>query len=234
MFSLLHITTLISMLLGVILIVKFIPDKIMNITMKVISIVLIILQLSIFVYDLLHYGTILWHNSLPLNICRLFIPLYPFAVFMRKENMFWRSVTSNCATFAIIAAIAGALFDERQAEAVWSFHLIQAIVLHFLMIVGSCLLWKSGRYKPIKKDIFLSFIPVVILVAICWVLYDITGWEYSFVAGRKGTPLYFFYSLMPQAVYIILLYSLAFVGNAAIFYNKWVFKKVYGSDKIIK
>ena len=226
MFSIPHILFMVFTVISICIINKKTVNKDMTKLLKFIAIIMVFFDpvfwlYSIYVSKHINYSTI--HS---LYICSLFWMLFPFAMFIRNNNStFKRIALSMCATVVILSGSMGILFNTYVAQGMINFPTIRSLLYHYLMMLAMSLLWSQKIYVPEKRDKYLSFIPVVVLVVVCYVVNIFTGWDYCYTAGGMGTPFNILFNIVnfivpipvvSKIVYLIIVYTTYYFLNTSI------------------
>ncbi len=227
MFSFEHIISIVIATLSMIFLAKWLRTKqrhVIDNILKTTAIVIFLLNPINWLWEILTNGHIDLALSLPLHLCSIIWALFPFAIFSKKQSAFKQIVFANTATVGLIGGILGFLMNSHlNAHAFFSFPVMRSLAYHYLMVFVAVLIWVCKVYVPQKSDMITFFIPVVALVLVCLYVYNIYGYEYCYVHDGAGTPLTILSDIMPRYMYVIVLYTLMFVVENLIFYNKFIF-----------
>ncbi len=228
MFSTGHILSIIASAISILFFLTLLKKYDITVStkiLKIIAIILFMLNPLNWAYEIIIFKEIDYTLNLPLHLCSIFWALFPFAIFLKKNSTFRQISLASCATIGIIGGILGLLLNSHLSlNPFFSFPVIRSMIFHYLMIFAALLLWTSKIYKPQKKDVYLNFIPIVILAFISIIVEAKYGYEYCYVRDGAGTPLTIISDILPRPIYILVVYSALFMSIKLIFYNKLIFK----------
>ena len=184
------------------------------------------------IWELCASGTLHFEKTLPLYFCSLFCITLAVAVFSKKKVV-KKTCYAYLATMNVFAALMGLIVNVNlNTYPVFSFVGLRTLFFHLLMLFVSCLIWVTKYYKPEIKDTYRFFIPLAILFVPAIIVDKAFGFDYCYLNGGIGTPIEMFSSAMPNAVYIILLYTVIYVAVLTVFYIPTIVKHVKQNKQI--
>lgn len=188
--------------------------------LRLIAIISLTLDPIYWLWEYQRYGQFQWSTTLPLYLCSLFWILLPLGVFLRSGEL-KQIALANVATIGLISGVLGFVLNYHvSAYPFFSFVPLRSLLFHFLMILGSSLLWVTKYYQPQPGDQWRAFIPVGILLIPAYILNRLYGYDYGYTAGGQGTPIALISSHLPQLVFLVLFYSAWFLLVWGLFYRK--------------
>ena len=231
MFSALHLgLILVTVLIMAVSIRYFFPNRSSTEPWLIlITLVVVLLDPLYWVWEIKSFGSLNMATTLPIYLCSLFWLQLPFAVFGKGRL---RQITqANIATVGLLCGILGFVFNVHlSVHGVLSFVGLRSLLYHFLMIFVSCYFWVSGYYEPKREDHIHSFIPVLLLLVPCFILYRAFGFDYGYMAGGIGTPFEMLSSRLPRGLFLLVLYGGFYLVNRTLFYRHVTDKKISLSD----
>lgn len=227
MLNLAHILIIVLGIAGILVACFFmrkLSTKKVEIILKVCAIVALVLDPIYWIWELVMTKTLHFESTLPLYYCSLFYFTLAFAVFSKKPNV-KQTCYSYLATFNIYAGLMGLILNNNLNNySVWSFVGLRSLIYHLLMLFVSALIWFTKYYKPQIRDLYRFMIPLAIMFVPALIVDKIWGFDYCYLNGGRDTAIESVSSLMPNAVYIILLYALIYAAVLVVFYIPTIVK----------
>lgn len=223
MFTPVHNLTILLSLISIPLISQIITKKGKNFVefvLKALAILILFFDPIYWIWEFNTFGELRLASTLPLYLCSLFWMMLPFAAFL-KDGFIKHMALSNIATVGLISGSMGFVFNYHlDTWGVISFVGIRSLFYHYLMILGSTLIWGSRYYEPKAGDQWRAFVPVWVLLIPALILNLLYGYDYGYTAGGHGTPFTILSNLLPKALFLIILYGTFFLIVWALFYPK--------------
>ena len=186
-------------------------------TIKIVLISLWIFYLVIkVIYLSLIYGRCIAHPNeypfdirkmLPLHSCLMFMYVFPFAIFSKKEII--RRAASNF--LVVVNMIMGfiTLFVGCPGEtSALSFFGQQTLIYHSLDVIVPLIMLVTGYYDIKKNDIYYGLIVFAILAVPIWIFDLIAGCDYFYFFDGSTFPVFgFISSNVPNIVWTLIVVS---------------------------
>ncbi len=203
---------LLTIAVGVILHIGIINKKInFDKLLKYAAYIALILDPLYWVWEYYNFGYLDLKITLPLYICSLFWYLTPIVAFSKKRGYLYRACISCLCTIVLYGAILGLVLNSHLNNYPFTHFIVQrSLFYHSLMLVVIGLIWSTGYYKVEKKDRFLSFIPLLIIMLPSYIVDKLYGYDYCYFNGGGGTTLDYFSDAMGIPLFVIFIYSLLF------------------------
>ncbi|MDY2889283.1 MAG: YwaF family protein [Candidatus Caccosoma sp.] len=195
---------------------KKIEEKKFNRYLKILSIVLIFLEIFKFTWET-YYDIKLGHgfsyaDVLPLYTCSMFFILLPFAAFTKNERI-KSLVFSWMCTIGIFGGLTNFYLPQMLKKyPFFTFNVFYSLSYHFLMSFTGLLILTSKRYILDWKDIVKGWIPLalfcIIVIPVNYYINDIIGTkkvDYMMLMHGFGAPL------LPKFAQLLIKNDLQFI-----------------------
>lgn len=214
------VLTIITIPLFVKLLSKLSSEK-LSLCLKIFAMTMLFFDPAYWLWEWLTYRSFDFSTTLPLYICSLYWILLPFAVFA-KESLLKRISLAFLVSIGFISGILGFVFNTHVAlYPLMHFVVLRSLLYHYLMMLISTLLWKSGYYQPQYGDNWLAFIPVMLLLVPNIILNHLFGYDYGYTGGGQGTIFTILSDRLPLGLFLLVVYATFYLTTHFIFYRKY-------------
>lgn len=181
--------------------------------LKACAIIALTLDPLYWVWEYRQFGTFRYETTLPLYICSLFWMLLPVIAFSKKKANLYRASVSCLTTVVYYGGIMGLIFNYHVSNhPFFGFVVQRSLFYHFLMFMIVTLMWSTGYYRVQKRDTYLFFVPLLVLMIPAFVVDRIYGSDYCYFNGGKGSVFEYFSDALGIPLFVILLYGLMFLS----------------------
>lgn len=181
--------------------------------LKVCALIAVTLDPLYWFWEHRHFGTFRYETTLPLYICSLFWILIPIIAFSKKKGNLYRASLSCVTTVVYYGGIMGLIFNYHVSNhPFFGFVVQRSLFYHFLMFMIVTLMWSTGYYRVQKKDTYLFFVPLLVLMLPAFAVDWIYGYDYCYFNGGKGTVFEYFSKMLGTPLFVVLLYGLMFLS----------------------
>lgn len=130
-----------------------------------------------------------YFGILPIYTCSLFIYTLLFAAWGRGKVK--EVALSFLSTISLLYGAIGVIYcNGLNWYPFWTFGAFYSLFFHSSMFVTGVYLWISGYKKPSWNDVWMSFIPVLLLSLVAIPVNYAIGSDYMLIYEGGGVPLY--------------------------------------------
>ena len=225
MFQTMHILILAAAGCGVMATCSVVKTKEKNAVerwLKICAVAVLLFDPVYWMWEMRHFGRIAAATTLPLYLCSLFGYLLPVALFAKQEGLRQMASATVC-TIGMLGGVFGLVFNiYLNHYPFFSFVPLRSLLYHVIMVLVSAAMWASGYYTPQRKDRYLCFVPVLVLLGISLLLNRLYGWDYCYTAGGIGTPLERLSAVLPKGLFLLTLYGGLLLLIQVVFYRRFL------------
>lgn len=223
MFSLEHLLVIFVMFVSLFFVNRKYRNKSRDSVNKIIriwAIVIFIADPLHMIYESSYRGFFDIHASLPLYICSLFWILLPILAFSKENSIINRISLTWICTVSMFAGLLGFIFNIYLSKySFYHFVPLRSLWFHYMMIYIPVVLRSSGYYQAEEKDMYLFYIPNILLLIPCYIVDNLYGCDYGYLNGGIGTPLVSISERMPIIIFVIIFYFTLYMLNIFVFYR---------------
>ena len=165
-------------------------------------------------------------SMLPLHSCLMFMYIFPFAIF--SKNKYIKTAANNW--LVVINMIMGfiTLFVgcPTKGYSALSFHGIQSMIIHVIIVVVPFIMLVTNYYDLQKKDLKYGLALFGILALSIWIFDHFTGCDYFFIYdGHTFGVLYVISENVPHIVWTLITVTCYVLTAIIIHYTVYYVKR---------